>query len=1034
MVDLWSATVVGSFRLVPPEPKPDVLVRPRLLRSLAGRWEHRVTSVVGGAGLGKTTLLAQAILENRLAPRGDDLWVGVERDDADAERLARQVATALASASASPDGSPAAVADTSLDPAAVADAVWHRAPTEVCIHFDDVHLVPAGSSAAAWLADLVVALPANGHLVFASRSEPPVRLTRIGIQGGVLQLGEDDLRFSADELAGFARQRGLDVDRLGDTGGWPAMAELVSSVGRHHTGRYLWEEILEPLGALRRHVLSVLIDLAGGDDQLISAALGSTVELDRALDGVPLVGRGADGWHVAHGLWRTAPGLGLDATERGTIRKRAVENLIERGRYDEAFSLVQAAGPWDAAEAVLRSACLAGDRLAPAQLRRWLAAADETVRRSLPGRLAVGLHASFSDAPQAFAPLDEVMTRAQDEHDLDVELTAMTHLGILSWWQQDLDTLGRLANRAFELEPTGHPLARAFASIARAGLADLVGDDSGVVAELGGVDSRALDSVWRAYAGWLCGMVELDRGNMQRVLDIVEHLSPVDRPLRYIVDGLRIRAWWRQGRVDDVLGELPTLLAAHQRDALGPSRYILHVGAGVMCAYAGEVVRARGHLDDSLAARPPGVTRTSSVGLAAVTAGVQLCEGEEDAAAATLRELIEAHGLDEGPDRRYWRQALALSYVLVPETRKRWHGATLRGFLRQARDLSAAVVALRDGRADQKLRDLDLSSPGVVRAALPCPFAAELAVGLAAAGRAEGRTLIEAMGAPGRAAVRSLARGGGRQAKAARALLAAVPSPPPRPTYLAVLGPLELRRDGPDGEEVVDSDLRRRRVQELVAFLVAHRRTTRAAIGTALWPDMDERTAANNLGVTVSLLLKVLEPWRAAGDPAFLVRLDGQAVQLASGEHLRVDVDAFDEEVALATRAEAEGVPSVALQHHLAAMDLYRGDLHADMADAGWLALDREHYRTRFVATAVRAGQLLTSRGDVDQADTVAHRALAVDPWSEDAYAVLVTAALTRHDRSAARRLLTRCFAALADLGVDPTPTTLRLHHRVTAP
>ena len=84
-----------SFRFDPPEVRPDLLTRPRLLRSLTGRWQHRVTSVTGGPGLGKTTLLAQAIAENKLAPRGTDVWVGIERQDADADRLARVVAAAL---------------------------------------------------------------------------------------------------------------------------------------------------------------------------------------------------------------------------------------------------------------------------------------------------------------------------------------------------------------------------------------------------------------------------------------------------------------------------------------------------------------------------------------------------------------------------------------------------------------------------------------------------------------------------------------------------------------------------------------------------------------------------------------------------------------------------------------------------------------------------------------------------------------------------------------------------------------------------
>jgi len=164
------------------------------------------------------------------------------------------------------------------------------------------------------------------------------------------------------------------------------------------------------------------------------------------------------------------------------------------------------------------------------------------------------------------------------------------------------------------------------------------------------------------------------------------------------------------------------------------------------------------------------------------------------------------------------------------------------------------------------------------------------------------------------------------------------------------------------------------------------------------------------------------------------VRVDGPSVQLVTGEHLRIDVDDFDEHIALAARAETDGVPSVALDHNLAAVALYRDELHADLPEAEWFALDREHYRTRFVRAAVRAGQLLLGRGDADRAQEVAKRALAVDPWSEDAYAVLVGGALARGDRSAARRLLDHCLDTLADLGAQPSTATEQLRRRVEQP
>ncbi|MGH9231340.1 MAG: AfsR/SARP family transcriptional regulator, partial [Acidimicrobiales bacterium] len=241
-------------------------------------------------------------------------------------------------------------------------------------------------------------------------------------------------------------------------------------------------------------------------------------------------------------------------------------------------------------------------------------------------------------------------------------------------------------------------------------------------------------------------------------------------------------------------------------------------------------------------------------------------------------------------------------------------------------------------------------------------------------------------------------------------------------------GPLAIARNG---RPVADGDLRRERVRALLAFLVGHRTTSRAAIMATLWPDLDDRAAANNLRVTMAYLLRVLEPERPAREPAFQVRVDGQTVRLVTSDRLRIDVDRFDEHVDRASRAEADGTPSLELEHNLAAVALYRGEAYEGVADADWIALERERCRSLFVTAASRAGELLVARGDVDGAERVARRAVEVDPWAEDAYAVLVSAALARGDRLAARRTLDRARAALADLDVEPSEEMHRLQRRV---
>jgi LuxR family maltose regulon positive regulatory protein len=1013
-----------SFRFEPPEPRPGSLTRPRLLRALLARWEHRVTTVVGGPGLGKTTLLAQAVAENRLAPRGDDVWIGLGPADADGDALARDVLAAIAT------GDPTAgAAGDGAEPTAatVADAVWRRSPTAICLVFDDAHVLGPGSPGARWLGELVDALPANGHVLLASRWSPAVPLARLAMQGAVLRLTEDDLRFSDDELAGFAARRGIDdVSRFDDSGGWPAMAELAASVERDLAGDYLWEEVLEPLGPERRRILAVVSDLGGADDGLAGAALGAPVELDRELDGVPLVAHGAGGWRAPHPLWGTVRALALPHEERTEVRRRAVEHLVADHRYDDALTLATDAGLTEVVPHVLRAASLGPDRPPTRWLERWLADLPDAARGTPGAALAAGVRAAATAPTEAVGSLRTAIDLCRAEDDVDAELGALALLGRVAWWRSDIGLLGEIFPRVLELEAEGHSLAQAIGALGRAVLADIGGDDDAVLGHLDAIEPGVLDDAWQAVALWLRGSVLVGAGDADEAMAIFDRIRPSSDPaFQLTVEGGRLAARWAQGHVDEVVGALPSIIE-RVRSAGVVQNLVVGLAQGAF-AFA-SVGDADGAARLLAAARrtqnDTGMTATPRVGLAA--AAQLLAAGDEPAAAACLEETIAGHGIDAGIDRRIWRNGLALTYVLVPASRAYWDAASLRGQTALSRRLAGVVVAQREGGA--RLRDLDVPPVALVRAALHHRFCVELALDLEAAGRPEGSALLEALGPRGRDAIRAVAAERTGRARPARSLLAAVPAPPARAADVRVLGSVEVERDG---AVVADGDLRRERVRALLSFLVGHRATSRAAITAALWPDLGERPAANNLRVTLTYLKRLLEPWRAANDPSYFVRGEGQAVTLVAGEWLRIDADRFDDHVAGAARAEADGTPSLALEHCLAAVDLYRGPAHDGIAEAEWVDLEREHYRVRFVATATRAGELLVGHGDLDRAEQVARRAVDVDPWAEDAHGVLIAAALARGDRSAARRALDRALAALADLGVDPSPETQRLRRRV---
>ena len=106
----------------------------------------------------------------------------------------------------------------------------------------------------------------------------------------------------------------------------------------------------------------------------------------------------------------------------------------------------------------------------------------------------------------------------------------------------------------------------------------------------------------------------------------------------------------------------------------------------------------------------------------------------------------------------------------------------------------------------------------------------------------------------------------------------------------------------------------------------------------ALWPDLDERAAANNLRVTLNYLLAALEPWRGRGEPSFFVRTRRDLRSRSSpASGCGSTPSGSTTTCAGPRRADADGAPSVALDHALAAAALYRGPAHQDVGDAEWV-------------------------------------------------------------------------------------------------
>jgi DNA-binding SARP family transcriptional activator len=1029
-------------RLAPPRLRRASLVRRRLLRLLDERFTAPVTVVVAPAGFGKTTLLAQAVAENRRhAADLRDVWLTCCADDAAGSSLIDGLCRALGVLSA---GGPAAGIER------LVEATWHRSPAEVVFLVDDVHEIAPDSPGTAALAQLVAAVPRNVHFVFAGRQPPPIALSRQEVLGQVVRIGESDLLFTDDELAAFASLREVPGRQLAGCGGWPALAELAASAVPSVAGDFLWEEVLDGIPEEARRELALLAHVGAVDDALATAVLGRAVDVAELTAHLPLVAATAAGGRQIHALWRPHVAKFVGPAEVAEARRRAGVALAGAGDPATAVRLLVDAGAWDDVTDVVVDVLgaahppVAGDLVAA-----WLGRLPDHLADGPLARLMGAVATVQTDPRSAARLLGEAADAFRAEGNPAGELACMAQLGQLAWWAEDPTTLARLMARLFELEVEGVTHAGPLACLARALVADLTANCDLVLAELDRIPAGSLSAVSQSMLDWLraSSLNHLGRLNEGRAAAeaALAHASPLIAPM---VESTLLQAMWFAGRVDEVLDRMPALLDATA--AIGQRDYTALLASTCCLAFA-----ADGRLDEAerqlaLARREAATPDTPlvDVNLAIATAAVAVARGDEAAAAQALDEHLGRApgdvltGLAAYPRQR----SLVLWYVLVPSTRPAWDAADLGPCYEVARDLARRLVVARSGNP-AALPDAPLPEPGVVRSAVPLRWITELALAHIDAGRQDGWGLLDAVWPRAQPDVRRHADAvppgpgaspgpgpGPSLGRPARTALSRLPVPPAGRLELRLLGPVSLARDG----RLTDApEWRRERVRALLAHLTLHGAASRERLGEDLWPGLEPAAQSRNLRVTLTHLLRVLEPDRSERDAAFLVRSHGSGLLLRrEGGYLDTDVWRFDALVRRASDADAAGNPSVALDAMEQAVALWRDD-PVELSSHPWAVPEIEGRRLRLVEMATRAGELLLARSDPTRAVAMGEAALRGDPYVERAHRVVIAAHVGSSQHRAAGRAVDRYRDVLAELGTPPAEIDrelARLGRRSDAP
>ena len=277
-----------STKLNIPPTKPDLVARPRLMDRLNDGLDRKLTLVSAPAGFGKTTLLGEwaSSCETPVC------WLSLDEGDNDPVRFAHYVIAALQRVDSELGRglsgflrTPQLPRPDQLITALINDAARVAGPFSLVL--DDYHLVHVE-----WIHEavefLVEHMPPQMHLILATRHDPPLSLPRLRVRDQLVELREDDLRFTADEATAFlnrALELSLDariVDALeARTEGWIAGLQLaaLSMGGRPEEGM---GDFVAAFGGSHRHVIDYLADevLAQQPDE-IRSFLRQTSILDR---------------------------------------------------------------------------------------------------------------------------------------------------------------------------------------------------------------------------------------------------------------------------------------------------------------------------------------------------------------------------------------------------------------------------------------------------------------------------------------------------------------------------------------------------------------------------------------------------------------------------------------------------------------------------------------------------------------------------------------------------------------------------------
>lgn len=1063
-------------KLAPPRPVRRALARPRLTQRISQALDYRLTLIQAGAGYGKTTALAP--LAEQPAPL---VWYHIDAEDADPLVFLLYLLYGFYGRFPHLSEAPLALLEARERRAAavgwshIVDALINELAQNVqeptLLVLDDAHLLKDVPEAMGMLERLLRHGPANLHLVLATRH--PLKLDGLVVQrvrGEVLDIGEDELAFTPDEIQHlFHESYGIDLSDeqvqllAAETEGWAIALQLVwqglrggdprrlpaalrgLSGVREDLFTYLAHEVLDQqLPEVQRFLLttSCLRRLTPAACDALHPAGDSRSVLQAMLDGGLFLVELGVGTYRYHHLFREFLYHQLSEEERRAVHWQAAAHFASCDAGEEAVHHYLRARAFGEAAALIgdigRGMMLAG-RLET--MAGWLGELPPETLAAHPALLTyhgdiARLHSRFDEALRWYRQAEE---RCR--------------------WQGDVQGVARaLRGQARVYLDTVNPSGAEAPLREALRLAD------------GQQDREA-----RASLLELLAENQLNRGRAEQAKRLQEeaHALRDELPDEAVLD---VRVLLRTGRLAEARQALGERVAAERLDpVLRPRahRETLLLLSLIQCylgeaeaAYANAVagtergetlnspfVTAVGHMrqghawligddPDRYAQAERCFQRTIEIGEQISVARLKveadwgLCrvygqQGRLAQAEAVAREGIEI-GTRAGDEwvTAYIRVAMGSGYVLAGRYDEAlpWLARAETDFRECGDDLGVAAARLWLCLAWYERGDEVRFAQGIDD--------------LLGAVRSHGyeflltRRTLAGLPEPSRAVPLLIAARGREQWAAyagsllARMGLAGIEFHPGYTLRVQALGAFKVWRGV---EEVEAGDWQRDKARQLFQLLLTHRRTTldRDKICGILWPELDEDSANQSFKVALNALYRALEPGRGRAAPSAYVERRGALYGLRPTADLWLDAEQFEQAVA---RGDAlfHDEPQRSVEPYRRALALYTGDYLEEFPYEDWLSRERIRLRELYLRSADRLARVLAQQGEWEAVLEVCRQILACDNCWEHAYRLMMIAYTRLGHRPHALRVYQRAVEALREeLDADVSYDTVKLYESI---